>query len=334
LGFSVVQTLLLLLVLLMYAGLQGVMFVTLITTCCFGLLGLFFVREWLVYPSDLRHVKEIMPFAWPYGVICMMAAFLPTMERSITNLLLGANELGLYAAATKIAMLIGVLIIAFQTAWGPFYLSLHKKSDAFFTYNWVLKLFSIGICVFTLVLTLLAQPIILILASDRYSGAVIAVFPLIMGLAIQGTSWITEIGIGISKKSHLSLYSYAISLIVSFGSIILLASNFGILGISIGVLLGHISKAYTSYLLAQRAYPLPWPYVSVLTIFLFTLFSGFLAIGIGHYLGEWPYLLTLVVAILVVVFAGWRILFDQADRDYLVKIIRRKVFMNDKLGGI
>jgi O-antigen/teichoic acid export membrane protein len=105
--------------------------------------------------------------------------------------MLGAEDLGLYAVALKIAMLAGLVVTAFQTAWGPFSLSIHKQNDASLTYNWVLKIFSVGICITVLLITMLSGPLINLLASNRYSGAVVVVFPLLLGLAVQATSWIT-----------------------------------------------------------------------------------------------------------------------------------------------
>lgn len=108
-------------------------------------------------------------------------------------------------------------------------------------------------CVAALKLTLLAQPLIVFLATDRYLGAVVVVFPLAMGLAIQVTSWITEIGIGISKRSYLHLYAYSVAIAATLTGIWLLAPLFGLLGVGLGVLLGQVMKALISSWLAQRA---------------------------------------------------------------------------------
>lgn len=326
-GFATVQaSLLVVAVVVLDVRVQGVLLVTLISSSIFGILGLLFVRKWLTFPTDIKRLREMIPYALPYGLICMVATLLPTLERSLTNSQLGADDLGLYAAATKIAMLIGLLVTAFQTAWGPFSLSLHKESDSFQTYNYVFKLFALGMCVSALVLTLLAQPLIHLLATDRYSGATVVVFPLVLGLAIQGTSWITEIGIGISKQSHLNLYAYAIAVAATLGGILLFAPTFGLLGVGLGVLIGHMSKAFVASLLAQRAYPLPWPYASVIFIFGLTLLFGLSAIRLGQSLGDLAYLITLAVALFVVVAAGWRILFDQTERNKLMELLSRNCF--------
>lgn len=327
LGYTVVQaTLLLIAVILFDVGIQGVLVVSLITSMVFGALGLFFVRQWLTRPKDFRRLREMLPFALPYGVICVVSAFSPTLERTLTNGLLGAQELGLYAAATKIAMLIGLLVGAFQTAWGPFSLSLYKQADAVQTYNWVLKLFALGMCLSALLLTVLAQPLVQLLATDRYSGAVIVVFPLAMGLAIQATSWITEIGISISKRSYLNLYSYSAAIATTLAGIWFLAPVFGLLGIGLGVLLGHTVKALISSWLAQRAYHLPWHYTPVILLMSATLVFGLTATWLGQQFGTHASNLALIASLLAVLMMGWGLLLNKSERVRMVAAVKKRFF--------
>jgi O-antigen/teichoic acid export membrane protein len=282
---------------------------------------LFFVRGWLTVPRGFLQLREILPFAVPYGLICVAAAFVPTMERSLTNQLLGSTDLGLYAVGTKIAMLIGLVVSAFQTAWGPFSLSLYKHADAAQTYNWVLKLFAFGMCVLVFVLSLIAQPLIHLLASDRYAGAAAVVFPLAMSLAIQATSWITEIGIGISKRSHLNLYAYAIYVASTFGGIVLLAPVFGLPGVAFGVLVGYLARALVSSWLAQRVYPLPWHYGSVFAVFLFTLFIGLCAMWGEQRWGHAANGMILSTGVVGLLALGWHLLFSAVDRQRVRDLI-------------
>lgn len=335
LGYTLVQaSLLLVAVLVLDVGIQGVLLVSLCSSFLFGLLGLYFVRGWLARPRDLRRLREMLPFAIPYGVICVVAAFSPALERSLTDQLLGAEDLGLYAAGTKIAMLLGLVVGAFQTAWGPFSLSLYKQSEAAHTYNWVLKIFSLCMCMLALALTLAARPLIQLLASDRYSGAVEVVFPLAMGLAIQSTGWITEIGIGIAKRSHLNLYAYGVGIVATLGGILLLVPMLGLMGVGIGVMIGHIARAGMSSWLAQQAYPLPWRYGPVLAMFGLTLFFGVAAAWVRQRWGVSAQALTLMLGLLTTAIAGWHILFSRAEQEHLLDIIpgyrqRPRLFSKD-----
>lgn len=323
LGFAVVQAAQLVIAVSVFdVGIPGVLIVSLITNTVFGALGLFFVWQWIARPVGFQYLREMLPFAIPFGMICVVAAFSPTLERTLIATLLGPEQLGLYAAATKIAMLIGLLTSAFQTAWGPFSLSLYKQDNAGQTYNWVLKLFVLGMCGAALVLTLFAQPLIHILATDRYNGAAIVVFPLAMALVIQATSWITEIGISISKRSYLSLYGYAVAVVATFGSILLLVPYLDFLGVGLGVLIGNASRAFVSSWLAQQAHPLPWNYAPVVGTLGLTLLLGSAATELGKYYGQRALSISLMLSLLVLLFAGWRILFSRADRIRIVEALR------------
>jgi len=322
LGGTFVQVSMLLVALLYFdVGIEGVLLVSLASGAIFGALGIFFVRKWLTVPTQFNHLRKLLPFAIPYGVICIAGAFSPALERTLTISLLGIESLGLYAVGVKIAMLIGMLSSAFQTAWGPFSLSLYKRDDSINIYNWVLKLFAITVCVAVLTLTLVAQPVIVLLATERFLGAEVVVFPLAMGLAIQATGWITEIGISISKRSYLSLYAYLVEILVTLAAIFICAPLFGLFGIAFGVLSGQIVKTMTASWLAQKAYPLAWQYFPVVILMLFTTVSGLASSWMAKNFGLFVGNLMLVGAIFLVMGVGWRILFSQAEQERLLDIM-------------
>ena len=324
LGFTIVQASLLLIAVLVFnVGITGVLLVSLATSALFAVIGLFFVRAWLTRPDNFRYLHEMLPFAIPYGVIGVLATTLPTLERTLTDSLLGAEELGLYAAATKIAMLIGLFVGAFQTAWGPFSYSLYKQPDAGHTFNWVFRLFAVLACLGALLITLVAQPLIDLLASDRFSSAAPAVFPLVMGLVVQATSWITEIGIGISKRSHLSLYAYTAAIIATFAGIWLMAPLFGLLGVGYGVLLGHIAKAFIASWMAQRAFPLPWHYGSVIFLMAVTLAGGVLSIWVMKNYGIAATNGVLCGFLVFILLIGWRVLLNRIERKHIISAMLR-----------
>ena len=324
LGSTVVQAGLLVFVLFMLdAGPGEILLVYLAVTIGFGLLGIWFVRAWLAWPQGFAYLRCMLPYAIPFGLICVLGAFLPALERNLTNELLGAHELGLYAAGAKIAMLVGIVVSAFQTAWGPFSLSLYKQDDAGHTYNAVLRVFTLLVCVMVLGLSLVAETLIYWLASERYVGAAVVVFPLALGLAMQAIGWITEIGISISKRSHLGLYGYVVAVIVTVAGIMWLAPRLGLVGVAAGVLAGQASRAAVSSWLAQRAWPLPWRFGPVLFVGALTLTVGFASLWVGQVYGELGQRLALSVGIFAVLVIGGRVLFTIEEIMRAYELVRR-----------
>lgn len=252
--------------------------IILVVVAFFGFLGFLFISKWMVLPRSLSYLHRLIKYATPLGIIAVSSAFVPVMERSVVNSLIGSVELGLYAAGSKIALICMLLVGAFQTAWGPFSLSIYKQKDAIITYNIVLKAFTALMCIFVLALSAIANPFITLLATSEYSEASVIVFPLAMGVVIKAVSWITEIGISLSKKSHLNLYSYFVFVVMTLLGIYIFASQFGMLGVALGVLAGQIGKSLMASYLSFKAYSLNWKYKEILVLLSLTIFMGLIGL--------------------------------------------------------
>lgn len=295
-------------------GVEGVFIISLIAKISFGLLGLYYVKGWLAKPKNFIFLKELVPYAIPFGVICCIGAFIPTFERGVINSQLGSHGLGLYAAGAKIAMMMTLVIQAFQTAWGPFSLAIYKEPDAAEAYNWVLKVFVVLMCVSVLILSAIGETVVHLMASARYAGAGIIVFPLSMGLVIQATSWITEIGINLSKRSYLGLYGHTMYLLTTAFSVFLFAKIAGFVGVAFGVMLGQIVKSVVASFMAQRAYPLPWAYRPIIIIYIFCIVIGMLCtwVSVAHNI-----MLTSIlygIGIIAISMLAWVLFFNPQER--------------------
>jgi O-antigen/teichoic acid export membrane protein len=324
LGATAVQAALLVLVIVWGdASIQDVLLVALGNSALFAALGLYFIRRWLVRPQNMGYMREMLPFAIPLGLICVAGSFSPVIERALTGRILGGEALGLYAAGTKVAALLGLFVGAFQTAWGPFSLSLYKAADSAETYNWVLRIFATASCCMVLLLTAIASPLLHVLASPRYADAAIIVLPLALGLAIQATSWITEIGIGISKRSHLHLYPYAAALAATIVPVAILSPQLGISGVALGVLTGHIVRALLATWLAQAAFPLPWKLRSTCVVFLWTAIIGIVAAIAGQTWGLPSQTSVLAIGAGLLLLVSWRVVLSEPERARIVVIARR-----------
>jgi O-antigen/teichoic acid export membrane protein len=290
----------------------------------FGILGLLMIRDWLTIPRGWQRLRELIPFAAPFGVICSLAAFVPALERSLINATSGGNNVGLYAAGAKIAMLLSMLVQAFQTAWGPFALAIHKEQDAVQTYNWVLKVFTIGICVAVMVTSAAADLLIRILATKSFLGASVVVFPMAMGLAIEAIGWVTEIGSGLAKNSRYSLYSYLSFVLTATMGVYLLAPFFGMVGVAVGVLVGQVIRTLVAANLAQRAFPIPWDYRGVAAVVGITITVGFVGVFVRSQLGPIEAITWFGIGSIATGLLGWYVLFSYHERRTIISALTRR----------
>lgn len=232
----------------------------LIGKVCAAIVGLYLIINWLQIPQNFQLIKQIVKFAFPIGLVCIIDVSIPVVERAIVNNLISVEALGQYAAASKVVLIITLFGQAFQSAWGPFSLSIYKQKSADKIFSLVVKVFVLFMCAMALLIMILGPRILDFLAGERYSSAYLIIFPLTMAFVVQSTSWITEIGVGISKKTHLNFYSHILHLTISAGVIYVLTFYYGVIGTAYGVLSAQIIRALIISKLAQRAYFIAWPF--------------------------------------------------------------------------
>jgi O-antigen/teichoic acid export membrane protein len=277
-------------------------------------LGIVFIKHWIVWPSRKDLLKPMLVYAAPMGVVCTISVFVPLLQRILVEDELGSDQLGEYSAGAKIAMLAAIPIVAFHTAWGPFSLSLHAASDSNKTYQIVIRLFILMVLACVLLLDCLSVPLLAILAGSEYSEGSAVVFPLALGLAVTAIGLITSLGLTIEKRESPRLYSYLLYIAVSVLAMWLLGKWFGMIGIAYGALLGEVALAAFLCFFSSRISRVDWqigsiiPYlVLFLVLSLSVRWAGFQLEGFGGYFLR-------LSSIIFFILLGWFMMFDRQTR--------------------
>ena len=235
---------------------QGYFLALLFSNVLFAILGAYYCRGYWTAAAGLSRMREMLAFGWPYMAAAVVAYLVPAVDRLCVITALSLEQAGYYAVGFRVASLMLLPVMAFQTAWGPFCYALYKEPDAAETYNRILLYFTMVVAFGAFALALVAAPVIELLARPEYLAGAGVVLPLAFGGALQGISWITGIGIDLSKKTGYSLASYLIGLLVTLGAMWALVGHFGILGVSVGVMLGSLAQCVSYTLFGYRCYPL------------------------------------------------------------------------------
>ena len=172
LGATLLQTCLIIIALVVFnASIIWLLAVYAISNAAVAALGVFLIRKWLCWPRRTIDLCSLIRFALPLGAVAIMAALSPVLERSLVSVNLSLEELGLLASAAKTAMFLTLLTTAFQTAWGPYYVSLLKSESYQADFDKVLRVFTYAICAAILGFAIAVVPLLHLLASDRYLPA-------------------------------------------------------------------------------------------------------------------------------------------------------------------
>lgn len=219
-----------------------------------SLLGLYFCKDWIKFSSKFYYIKNLLTFAWPFGLICILLAFSPTLERKVLLDNFDFNSLGLYALAFKIAMIISVIDSVFQMAWGPFSLSIYKQSDSNKVYNIVFKSYFFFFIAFLFIIFIFSNLLVSIFGTVDYINASVIILPLAFSLFFNGLSGISGIGITLSMKSYLMVFPHFISIVLFILFTFLFIPYLGLIGIAFSSLFSNFIKLLIISYISRRVY--------------------------------------------------------------------------------
>ena len=226
--------------------------ITSVGTIIFGCAGLTYLSSYIVLRFDPSVVWTVLRFAWPFGAIGLLGAVGPVAERSIVFSQLGPEELGLYSVAGKLASMMAIVSIAFQTAWGPFAVAAHnQKEESRDIFASVLWLVTIGMIGGAFGLAAVSGPLLYFFSAEEYIAAVPLVLPLALAGGVSATAAVMQVELLISKKSHLNL----VAEVAFFGSLVVLAgfgaARFGSTAVASATLVANIIRCYLLFVLSD-----------------------------------------------------------------------------------
>lgn len=309
-------------VLVLDFGVAGVFLAHLTTNVFFGLLGMYLVRRHFAVPAKLKFIIPMVKYGWPSMVTALASALVPSVDRYFISNYLNLGVLGIYSLGLKISGLIQLPVLGFQTAWGPFAFAIYKEKDAEETYDKVFLYYSILLTQIALLIVVGAEPLVYLFASAKYLESIPIVFPLVFAVVVDSLSWISGIGIGLSKKTVYKVVSYTAALVTSLISIRLLIVPFGLMGVVYGMLAGKTALTATQTLFAYKLYPIRFNFKRV--IFVVALGLGgavlFRYFGFLHWYARFPLGLGICAAFAVVM---WIFFIIDEDKKTVVRKIKQ-----------
>lgn len=292
---------------------EGVYHAQVVGNALFAVLGIWFCRKHFAWPRGLDFARPLLRYGAPYMVVGVATCVLPTLDRVFVTRYLGLDATGVYAIGYRYAFLLMLPVQAFLSAWVPFSLSIYKEPTAEATYNRVLTLFIAGTALLSVAMVAVAEPLIELVASARYLRGSIVVLPILLALVVQTGSFITGIGVDLSKKTHFSMLSYFIGIGASALFIWLLVERLGLLGVGIGVFCGRSVQAIAYTAFAHMVYPLRLKWKRpVVVIGISGLAGALMQLDPGSLALQIPYRAMLVSSLALVI---WFAMLAKAERE-------------------
>ena len=261
-----------------------------INLACSALLTLGFIRELkpVTHGFDPALLRRMLRYSWPILVLGIAGILNQTADKILFPYIYQGpdahTQLGIYGAASKIAMIMAMITQAFRYAYEPFVFGKAKDRDNRDTYAKAMKYFII----FTLMafLTVIAYMDLLkhIIGRDYWSG--LRVVPIVMAAEIMmGVYFNLSFWYKLIDKTIWGAWFSGIGCAVLIAINVIFIPRYGYMACAWAGFAGYGTAMVTSYVVGQKHYPINYPVGEILV---YVVMAALLYLGMDWSNGHLP----------------------------------------------
>jgi O-antigen/teichoic acid export membrane protein len=251
-------------------GLTGVYVAQLITVAIGTAMAAILLGDWIALQRfHWNRLTVMLKYALPM-IPAGLAYFIVNLSsRYFIRGFLSTSEVGVYQVGSTVASIVALITGAFQFAWGPFAMSIHKEPDSKKVYAEVLLAYLWITCLISAVISLFSTEILSFFTTGTYLGASGIVSILSFNYVVIGLGYIATIGPTIMKTTKPYGIAMVIAGCLTIALNLILVPRFGKEGSAIATLIAQsIVPVYVFYY-SQKLYPIPYRFGAALGIFIF-----------------------------------------------------------------
>ena len=285
-----------------YSPETGVGYAFYINLVCTASITFFFYKELtgFKYTFDKELAKRMLSYSWPILILGIAGILNQTADFILFPYLYKGSQahqqLGIYGAASKIAMIMAMITQAFRYAYEPFVFGKGNDKDNRETYAIAMKYFII----FTLLAFLAVMGYINILRHiiSKYYWEGLKVVPIVMaGMIMMGVYFNLSFWYKLIDKTIWGAYFSGIGCFVLILINIIFVPQYGYMACAWAGLIGYATAMTLSYFVGQKKYPINYPLKS---IGIYVLIAVFFFIAITYSNEYLPKIYALAVNTLII----------------------------------
>jgi O-antigen/teichoic acid export membrane protein len=242
------------------------------------------------FSFDFSLFKKMSWYALPLVFVGIAGninqAFAAPLQRAFLgqSVLDNLANVGVYAAAGKLAILLNLFTTAFNYAAEPFFFNNSDNKDSIKVYGKVALAFTIVACLATLGLIFYIDVITLLL-GERYKSGINVVPILLFAYVFLGLYYNVSIWYKLKDKTHIGAFISFVGAFVTILVSILLIPKYGTIASAWAALACYITMVILGYFIGQRYYPVDYPVVRILGYLFVTLILALGALYLRTVLG-------------------------------------------------
>jgi len=250
-----------------HTGPAGIFYSTLISSSGFSAyLGWRIFRETGVH-FDLSKLRPMLSYGLFFVPVGLASFVLNFAERYFLRAFSTLEEVGLYALAYKIAMIVTMLVaVPFNQVWHSYLFEIRNQPNAKEVYSKVATYFLTALIAVALGLAVLSREIVVIMAAPSYLPAHTVLPILLAAMVFFCSDNVFQVGLWLTGKSgQLSTIKW-VAAIANLGLNAALIPRIGMKGAAVTTLVSFALSAWLIVARAQRVYRIPFEYGRILHV--------------------------------------------------------------------
>ncbi|MCI7309858.1 MAG: lipopolysaccharide biosynthesis protein [Prevotella sp.] len=246
----------------------GVGYAFYINLACTSIITFCFYKELtgFQYHFDKALFKRMLTYSWPILVLGIAGILNQTADKILFPYIYKGGDahaqLGIYGAASKIAMIMAMITQAFRYAYEPFVFGKAKDKDNRETYAKAMKFFIIFTLLAFLVVVGYMDVLRHIIGRDYWEG--LRVVPIVMAAEIMmGVYFNLSFWYKLIDKTIWGAYFSGIGCLVLIAINIIFVPRYGYMACAWAGFAGYATAMTLSYIVGQKKYPINYPLKSI-----------------------------------------------------------------------
>ncbi len=289
----------------LHRGIDGLL-IGMISGCFAGnVLGIYLLRTSFRFQFSMYRLSEMLSFSAPLVISGVASWFSLYVDRMMISYFLSIDDVGLYGIGYRLASVVNLLMIGFQSSLAPLIYSHYKNTDTPVQLERIFRFFMAFALLVYLGLTLFAFDILRIFTTESYLGGAAVVSYLVPAMLLANM-YIFAPGISLAKKTHYFIWINLGGAFLNIVFNILFIPFFGIIGAALATMISYLIVFTTHMVLSQRFYPVPhhWRAIAGCAAFVSLMSWGWPQLFSGALMHWTTNLAAIVLYILVTVKVG------------------------------
>ncbi len=270
-------------------------------------------------------VKQMLKYALPLVIVGLAGVINQssyiTFQKYILpdSLIENLSAGGIYAAATRIAILMSLFTTAFNYAAEPFFFQHAKAEGARQIYADVAKGFTIAGCVLIAMILLYIDVVELILGESYRSG--LSIVPiLLLGFLFLGLYYNVSVWYKVTDRTNFGALISGTGAIITIVLNIILIREFEVVGSAWAALACYTFMIVACYVIGQKYYPVPYDLMRIAIPIIGVFLIYWIGLQLRDFFGDALWKTLLVNTTLLI---GYVVFLYKMERDLILSVLRR-----------